>query len=41
MDNDIGLGLSFKAICFDFRSTNVGSLVIRTLSTTGLGVITL
>ena len=31
MGNDIGLGLLFKAACFDFRSTNVGSSVIGTL----------
>ena len=30
MDNDIRLGLSFNAVCFDFRSTNVGSSVIGT-----------
>ena len=41
MGNDIGLGLSFKAVCFDFRSTNVGSSVIGTSSTTGFDVITL
>ena len=40
MDNDIGLGLLFKAVCFDFRSTNVGSSVIGTCSTTGFDVIT-
>ena len=28
MGNDISLGLSFRAICFDFRSTNLGSSVI-------------
>ena len=28
MGNDIRNGLSFRAICFDFRSTSVGSLVI-------------
>ena len=33
MGNDIGSGLSFKAVCFDFRSTNVGSSVIGTRST--------
>ena len=41
MGNEIGLGLSFKAICFDFRFINVGSSVIRTRSTTGFDVITL
>ena len=30
MGNDINSGLSFKAICFDFSSNNVGSSVIRT-----------
>ena len=32
MGNDIGSCLSFRAICFDFRSTNVGSSVIGTHS---------
>ena len=41
MGNDIVLRLSFKAVCFDFRSTNVGSSVIKTCSTTGFDVITL
>ena len=41
MGNDIRLGLTFRAICFDFRSTNVGSSVIGTRSTTGFDVITL
>ena len=41
MGNDIGSGLSFKAVCFDFRSTNVGSSVIGTRSTNGFDVITL
>ena len=41
MGNDIGSALSFKAVCFDFRSTNVGSSVIGTRSTTGFDVITL
>ena len=35
MGNDNGSGLSFKAVCFDFCSTNVGSSVIRTRSTKG------
>ena len=30
MGNDIGTGLSLRAVCFDFRSTNVGSSVIGT-----------
>ena len=41
MGNDIGSGLLFKAVCFDFSSTNVGSSVIRTRITTGFDVITL
>ena len=42
MGNDISSGLSLKAICFDFRSTNVGEAVIGTRSiTTGFDVITL
>ena len=41
MGNDIGSGLSFKAVCCDFRSTNLGSSVIVTRSTTGFDVITL
>ena len=41
MGNDIGSGLSFKAVCFDFCSTNVDSSVIGTRSTTGFDVITL
>ena len=41
MGNDIRTGLSLRAVCFDFRSTNVGSSVIRTRSTTGFDVITL
>jgi hypothetical protein len=34
MGNDIGSGLSFKAVCFDFCTTKVGSI-------TGFDVITL
>ena len=30
MGDNIGSGLSFKAICFDFFSTNIGSSVIGT-----------
>ena len=41
MGNDIGTGLSLRAVCFDFRSTNVGSSVIGICSTTGFDVITL
>ena len=33
MGNDIRSGLSFRTICFDFRSTNVGSSVIGTYNT--------
>ena len=40
MNNDISCGMSFKAVCFDFRSTNVGSSVIEIRSTTGFDVIT-
>ena len=40
MGKDISLGLSFKAVYFDFCSTNVGSSVIRTRSTTGFDIIT-
>ena len=41
MGNDIISGLSFKAVCFDFRSTNIGSWVIGTRSTTIFDVITI
>ena len=41
MGNDIGSGLLFKAVCFDFRYTNIGSSVIENRSTTGFDVITL
>ena len=41
MGNDIGSGLSFKAVCFEFFSTRIGSSVIGTLSTTSFDVITL
>ena len=30
MGNDIGSGVLFKFVCFDFFSTNVGSSVIGT-----------
>ena len=40
MGNDIGSGLPFKAICFDFHSTNAGGSVILTRSATGFDVIT-
>ena len=39
MGNDIGTGLSLRAVCFDFHSTNIGSSVIVTHSTTGFDVI--
>ena len=32
MGNDIGWDVSFKSVCFDFFSTNVGSSVIGTLT---------
>ena len=41
MGNDIGTCLSLRAVCFDFRSTKVGSSVIETRSATGFDVITL
>ena len=41
MGNDIGTGLLLRVVCFDFRSTNVGSSVIGTHGTTGFDVITL
>jgi hypothetical protein len=31
MGYDIGTSLSLRAVCFDFRSTNVGSSVIGTI----------
>ena len=40
MGYDIGSSLLLRAVCFDFRSTNVGSSVIGTRSTTGFDVIT-
>ena len=36
MGNDISWNLSSMTVCFDFRSTNVGSSVIRTRTSTGL-----
>ena len=41
MGIDIGLGLLFKAVCFDFFSTGVGRSVIGAGSTTSFNVITL
>ena len=38
MGNEIGSGVSFRAVCFDFGSTNVGSSVIGTRNTTGFDV---
>ena len=40
MDNDIGSGVSFKSVCFDFFSTYVGSSVIGTRTSNGFDVIT-
>ena len=40
MDNDIGSGVSFKSICFDFFSTNIGSSVIGTRTSNGFDDIT-
>ena len=41
MGNNIGWGLLLRAFCLDFRSTDVGSSVIETRSTTGFNGITL
>ena len=41
MGKGISSDVLFMTVCFDFRSTNVGSSVIGTLSTTGFDVITL
>ena len=38
MGNELGLGLSFKAVGFDFGSINVGSTLIITHSTTFIHV---
>ena len=40
MGGDIASGLSFMAVCFDFRSTNVVQLKIGTCTFTGFDVIT-
>ena len=40
MGHDIGSGVSFKSICFDFFSTYLGSLVIRTHTSNSFDVIT-
>ena len=41
MGNDIGSGVSFKSVCFDFFSTNVGISVIGTRTSNGFDDITL
>ena len=40
MNNDIGSGVSFKSVCFDFFSTNVSSSVIGTGTSNGFDDIT-
>ena len=40
MSNDIGSGVLFKSVCFDFFSTNVGSSVIGTRTSNGFNDIT-
>ena len=40
MGNDISSGVSFKSVCFDFFSNNVGSSVIGTLTSNGFVDIT-
>ena len=40
MGNDISSGLLFRAVYFDFRSTNVGSSVIGTRVSNGFDDIT-
>ena len=40
MVNDIGSGVLFKSVCFDFISTYVGSSVIGTRTSNGFDVIT-
>ena len=40
MVNDNGSGVSFKSVCFDFFSTNVGSSVIGTRTSNGFNDIT-
>ena len=40
MSNDIGLGVSFKSVCFDFFSTNISSSVIGTHTSNGFDGIT-
>ena len=41
MGNDIGSGVLFKSICFDFFSIYMGNSVIRTHTSNGFDVITL
>ena len=40
MGDDNGSGVSFKSICFDFFSTNVGSSVIGNRTSNGFDDIT-
>ena len=40
MGNDIGLGVLFKSVCFDFFSTYVGSSVTENRTTNGSDDIT-
>ena len=40
MGNDIGSGVLFKSVCFDFFSTNIGSSIIGTRTSYGLDDIT-
>ena len=40
MGNDIGLGVSFKSVCFDFFSTYVDSSVIGIHTSNGFDVST-
>ena len=40
MGNDIGSGVLFKSVCFDFFSTYVGSSVIGTRTSNGFDDIT-
>ena len=40
MSNDIGFGVFFKSVCFDFFSINVGSSVIGTRTSNGFDDIT-
>ena len=40
MSNDIGSGVLFKSVCFDFFSTYIGSTVIGTRTSNDFAVIT-